>query len=53
MSARVVAVSRGIRPRTWYEKKGARKATIINATVWFSLLVALAALLWIRAPEIV
>ncbi|MCB1364448.1 MAG: TIGR00341 family protein [Rhodobacteraceae bacterium] len=53
LAAQIVMISRGIRPRTWYEKKGARKATIINATVWFSLLVALAALLWIRAPEIV
>lgn len=52
LAAQIVMVSRGITPRTWYEKRGARKATLINAGVWFSLLVALTALLWLRTPEL-
>jgi uncharacterized hydrophobic protein (TIGR00341 family) len=50
LAAQIVMISRGITPRTWYEKKNARKATFVNAAIWFSLLVALAALLWFRTP---
>jgi uncharacterized hydrophobic protein (TIGR00341 family) len=52
LAAQIVMISRGITPRTWYEKKNARRATVLNAGVWFSLLVALVALLWLRAPVI-
>lgn len=52
LAAQIVMVSRGITPRTWYEKRGARKATIINGAIWFSLLLGLAALLWWRTPVI-
>jgi uncharacterized hydrophobic protein (TIGR00341 family) len=39
---------KGIRPRTWYEEKQARKASRFNAFIWFAMLVFLAVLIWIK-----
>lgn len=50
LAAQIVMMTRGIRPRTFYEKKKAHRATIISATVWLSLLAALILLLWYRNP---
>ena len=50
LAAQVVMLSRGITPRTWFEKRQARRASLINAGLWFGLLLALAILLWLRAP---
>jgi len=44
LSAQLVFVWKGVRPRTWYSQKKASKAVKINAGIWFGLLVALAAL---------
>lgn len=52
LAAQIVMISRGITPRTWYEKRGARKASIVNGAIWLSLLIGLAALLWVRTPQI-
>jgi len=52
LAAQVVMVSRGITPRTFFEKKHARRATLINGAIWLGLLLALAALLWLRSPAV-
>jgi uncharacterized membrane protein len=36
----------GVRPRTWWEEKRARRATILAITLWSLLLAALAAIVW-------
>lgn len=45
-----VAVFRlkGIKPRTWFEEKNAKKATRINALIWLALLAFLAVLIWFK-----
>ncbi|MEQ8876935.1 MAG: TIGR00341 family protein [Phycisphaerales bacterium] len=50
LAAQVVMLSRGITPRTWYEKKQARRSSLINGGIWLGLLIALAVLLWLRTP---
>ena len=50
LAAQVVMLTRGIRPRTFYEKRKARRASFISAGVWFALLLLLALLLWFRTP---
>ncbi|WP_412507022.1 TIGR00341 family protein [Roseovarius sp. SYSU LYC5161] len=50
LAAQVIMVLRGITPRTWFEKRSARRASLINGVIWLGLLVALAALLWLRTP---
>lgn len=52
LSAQVVFVSRGMRPRTRFEKEAARRAVAVNAAVWCLLLAALAVLLYVRAPKL-
>jgi len=44
LSAQLVFVWKGVRPRTWYSQKKASKAVKINAAIWLGLLLALAAL---------
>ncbi|QGX97404.1 TIGR00341 family protein [Roseovarius faecimaris] len=50
LSAQVVMVARGITPRSFFERKRARRATWINGLIWFGLLAALGALMWYRTP---
>ncbi|MDW4550461.1 TIGR00341 family protein [Defluviimonas sp. D31] len=50
LAAQIVMVTRGITPRTWFEKQKARRASRRNAALWAILLVALALLLWLRGP---
>lgn len=50
LAAQVVMISRGITPRTWFEKRRARRSTLINGAIWLGLLIALAALMWYRTP---
>jgi len=44
LSAQLVFVWKGVRPRTYYSQKKAAKAIKINAAFWITLLLALAAL---------
>jgi len=37
----------GVRPRTWWEAKKAKRATRIALAIWFALLVALAIIIWV------
>jgi uncharacterized membrane protein len=51
LATQAAFVLRGVRPRTWFEKEAARRAVRLNALVWLVLLVALAGLLYFRAPS--
>ena len=44
LSAQLIFVYKGVRPRTWVSQKKASKSVKINAAVWVGLLVALALL---------
>ena len=44
LSAQLVFVWKGVRPRTWYSQQKARTAVKVNAAIWIVLLLALAAL---------
>ncbi len=48
LAALAVFRLKGIKPRTWYEEKRARKASRINAVIWLAMLVILAALIWVK-----
>ncbi len=50
LATQAAFVLRGVRPRTWFEQAAARRAVRLNALVWLVLLVALAGLLYLRAP---
>ena len=50
LSAQVVMLWRGITPRTFFEKRKARRASLINGVIWLGLLLALGTLLWVRTP---
>ena len=52
LSAQVAFVVRGVTPRTWFEKKTARRGVIINAAIWVALLAALALLLYLRSRHV-
>lgn len=52
LSAQIVFVLRGVTPRTWFEKRAARRAVLINAGVWLLLLLALVVLLVLRRPQL-
>lgn len=49
IAAQVVMLTRGITPRTWFEKRRARRASVINAAISAALLLILAVLLWLRS----
>lgn len=50
LSAQLVFVYKGIRPRTWSSQKKASRSVKINAIVWLGLLIALAALAYSLNP---
>lgn len=50
LSAQVVMLARGITPRSFLERKNARRASWINGIIWLALLLALATLLWVKTP---
>lgn len=47
LAAQVVFVAKGIRPRTWSEKKSSAKARATNFTAWVVLLVGLAVAIYL------
>lgn len=51
LAAQLTFAIRGIKPRTWFEKQAARRAVLINASMWALLLVALAILLILRSQD--
>lgn len=48
LATQITFVLRGVSPRTWFERKTARRSVLANAGVWLLLLAALAALLFLR-----
>jgi len=44
LSAQLVFVFKGVRPRTWLSQRKASRAVKVNAAIWAALLIALAAL---------
>lgn len=51
LSSKIVFIVRGVRPRTWYEKKKARHEMIIYITAWIVSLAVLAILIYLRLPS--
>jgi uncharacterized hydrophobic protein (TIGR00341 family) len=52
IAAQAVLWARGVTPRSWAARQRARRGSVLNAALWLGLLAALAALLWLRAPQI-
>ncbi len=50
LSAQVVMVWRGITPRTFFEKRKARRSSLINGLIWLGLLLTLGTLMWYQTP---
>lgn len=50
LAAQVVMIWQGITPRTFFEKRKARRAVIINGVIWLGLLISLGLLMWTRTP---
>lgn len=48
LAALAVFRLKGIKPRTWYEEKRAKKASRYNAMIWLSMLIILATLIWVK-----
>lgn len=48
LTAQIVFLVRGIRPRTWYERRGAKQSTYVSLIVWTALLVALVAIVYVN-----
>ncbi|MBN9021655.1 MAG: TIGR00341 family protein, partial [Rhizobiales bacterium] len=48
LSAQVVFVAKGIKPRLWQERKNARRAMTISLATWLALIVVLVALIAVR-----
>ncbi|MCO6186064.1 TIGR00341 family protein [Rhizobium sp. L1K21] len=47
-----VFVVRGVRPRTWLEKRAARQSTIVSTTVWLSMLILLVIIIVLRKNDV-
>jgi len=50
LSAMVVLLVRGIKPRTWYERNQAKQSTTFYFLLWAGLLLMLIAVILLRAP---
>lgn len=48
LAALAVFRLKGIKPRTWYEEKRAKKASRINAVIWLGMLIILAVMIWVK-----
>lgn len=50
LSAMLVLLIRGIKPRTWYERSQAKQSTTFYFLLWAGLLLMLIAIILLRAP---
>lgn len=50
LSAQLVFWARGIKPRTWLERRAAQQSTLISFAVWSTLLAALLAVIYLHQP---
>lgn len=48
LAAQAIFRLKGIKPRTWYEEKNAKRASKINTLIWLVMLVILAGLIWLK-----
>jgi uncharacterized hydrophobic protein (TIGR00341 family) len=48
LAAQAIFRIKGIKPRTWFEEKNAKKASRINGMIWLGMLVVLAVLIWLK-----
>jgi uncharacterized hydrophobic protein (TIGR00341 family) len=48
LAAKVVFLAKGVKPRTWYERKKARQSTRLSALVWVVFLLILLAIIYTR-----
>ena len=51
LAAQVVFLARGVRPRTWLEKRAAKESVTLNLIIWGVLMVALVAIILIRQGD--
>jgi len=51
LAAQVVLVSRGVRPRTWWQKKEAHQSVVLNLVLWGILLLILLAVIYIQSAK--
>ncbi|MFZ2469415.1 TIGR00341 family protein [Parvibaculum sedimenti] len=47
LTAQIVFLIRGIRPRTWYERRGAKQSTLVSLIVWTTLLAVLLVIVYL------
>ncbi len=52
LSAQAIFRLKGIKPRTWYEEKNAKKASKINSFIWLVMLAILAILIWLKKQHL-
>ena len=52
LSAQLTFVLRGITPRTWYQKRNAKRASQINAAIWLGLLALLTGLILLNYTDL-
>jgi uncharacterized hydrophobic protein (TIGR00341 family) len=52
LAAQVVLVSRGVRPRTWWQKKEAHQSVVLNLVLWGILLLILLAIIYIQSAKV-
>jgi uncharacterized hydrophobic protein (TIGR00341 family) len=48
LAAQVVLLSRGVRPRTWWQKKEAHQSVVLNLVLWGVLLLILLAIIYLE-----
>jgi uncharacterized hydrophobic protein (TIGR00341 family) len=51
LAAQVVLVSRGVRPRTWWQKKEAHQSVVLNLTLWGISLLILLAIIYFQSAK--
>lgn len=52
LAAQAIFRLKGIKPRTWYEEKNAKRASRINTLIWFGMLIVLAGLIWLKKSHL-
>ena len=51
LAAQVVFLAKGIKPRTWSERKSARHAVTVNIVTWVALIAVLIGVIALRPPS--
>ena len=52
LAAQAIFRLKGIKPRTWFEEKNAKKASKINTVIWLGSLILLAILIWLKQEHL-